>query len=156
MNATIIGTGSCLGSKEYSNYDLWNWKRVQEGFDTNHWREKLGVGEKVEALSNADVFNLAVKQITGIEKRHFSFDKSAEELGAEAATIALSDAGISATDLDYIIVGIFTGNKDIPAPAVSTKDLIGAQEGGTLTHNEACSGFIYGLDVAFGKLQTGD
>lgn len=164
MNATIAGTGSCLGDTEYSNIGLREsdlmigglnvGELVRESFDMEHWRGKLEADEK--DLSDAEVFDTAVRQLTGIEKRRFSSKKGAEELGAEAATRALDAAGIKASDLDYIIVGTFTPEREIPNPALTLANLIGAPKKAAVTHNETCSGFIIGMDLAYGKLQTGD
>lgn len=151
MNAKIGGTGSCLGEKEYSNFDLWGWGEIKEGFDIGHWKIKLP-----HLQNDAAVFDAAVRQITGIEKRRFSPEKGAEELGAEAAAIAMDDAGVKASDLDLILVSTFTPDKEIPPPGQTIGHLIGAPHSAAMTHNETCSSFIYSLYTGFNALQTGN
>jgi len=89
---------------------------------------------------------------TGIERRWVG--AQLDELAAEAAERAVADAGIDAGDLDLIVLATSTGVRQVPATAVRIAKRLGARCG-CVDINAVCSGFVYGLQLAYGQLAIG-
>ena len=77
-------------------------------------------------------------------------------MGVEAAKKAIEKSGISPLDIDLIIVT--TVNPDFYFPSMSclVQHYIGAENAMTVDVNSACTGFIYGIDMARRYLYTDD
>ncbi len=92
---------------------------------------------------------------TGIRERHIAEKgQKASDLGAEAAREALSNAGLSAADLDLIIVATITPDMFFPSTACNIQNKLGAKCG-AFDLAAACSGFPYALSVAEGFICSG-
>ena len=91
-----------------------------------------------------------IRTRTGIRERHYAApDEATSDLAVAAALAALDDAGLSADDIDVIIVATTTPDHPVPA----TAPIVAAKLGRTCTAfdlNAACSGFVYGLQVGSG------
>jgi 3-oxoacyl-[acyl-carrier-protein] synthase-3 len=86
---------------------------------------------------------------TGIRERHIaSEDQSTASLAAEAALRALSVANLHPADLDLIIVSTSSPEHIFPATACLVQDRIGAVKAGAFDLLAACTGFIYGVNLA--------
>ena len=128
-SARIAGTGSYLPEKVVTNDDL------------------------AKTMDTSDEW---IRERTGIERRHLAADdETTSTIGAEAARRALDAAGVEASDLDLIIVGTTTPDKIFPSTACMIQREIGAIGCGAFDVQAACSGFIYGLDIANRFIQTG-
>jgi len=93
---------------------------------------------------------------TGIrERRIASEEESSSEMGARAARIALKKAGISAQDLDLILVASVTADATFPSTACYIQHKIGAGKCAALDVQAACSGFVYGLVVGSQFIASG-
>jgi 3-oxoacyl-[acyl-carrier-protein] synthase-3 len=85
----------------------------------------------------------------GILERHVAApDESAADLATAAAENALRDAGISAEEIDLIILATDTPEYISPATSVVVQHRIGAKNAGTFDTNCACAGFVTALDTA--------
>jgi len=84
---------------------------------------------------------------TGIKQRQLISHEKLEDLAAEACNKALEDAGISATDLDFIICSNVVNEYITPSLSCIVQGMIGATCP-CLDLNSACAGFIYALDIA--------
>lgn len=91
---------------------------------------------------------------TGIKQRHVSIGQTTSELCTSVAQKLLGQAGWQASDLDFIIVATMSPDYMTPATAAIVQGRIGAKKAFAFDLNAACSGFIYGLKVAEGLLQT--
>src|SRR6185436_883905 len=121
--ARIIGTGSYVPEKVLTNDDL---SRM--------------LGEDI---------NEFVSQVIGIRERHVCADNESTADLAEAASLkALESAGITADQLDLIILATDTPEHLSPATSVVVQHRIGAKTAGTFDINCACSGFVTALDTA--------
>ena len=129
MHIRIVGTGSYLPKKVLTNFDL------EKKVDTSdEWiRERTGIRER----------RIADK------------DEASSDLGAEAGKKALKMAGISPEELDLIIVATITPDMFFPSTACFIQKKIGAKNAAVFDIMAACSGFIYGLSVIEGLIQTG-
>ena len=125
----IVGTGSYTPKRVLSNHDL-------------------------EAM--VDTSDEWIRTRTGIRERHISEPgEPASALAYQAARRALEDAGISASELDLIIVGTVTGDRVFPSTACTLQNLLGAKRAYGFDISAACSGFLYGLSVAENQVSSG-
>jgi len=93
---------------------------------------------------------------TGIRERRWAGpDETVATMARDAAEQALRRAGITATQLDAIIVATATPDRILPSTACLLQALIGAERAAAFDLAAACSGFIYGLTVAEGLIASG-
>ncbi len=96
-----------------------------------------------------------IRENLGIKSRHFAEEgQGASILGAEAAKLALLDAGISAPDLDRIIFCSSSADWTSPASACNVQKIIGADCPSEDKQN-ACAGFMYGLEHGARLISSG-
>lgn len=119
----ILGTGSYVPPKRLTNFDLENM-----GLDTtDEWIQKR----------------------TGVAERRIADpDVTASDLGLEASKKALEAAGLTARDLDLIIMATITPDTCCPSGANWLQAKLEAPQAVTFDVSAACSGFIFGLNVA--------
>lgn len=124
----------------------------------------LGIGMHVPQLvaTNEDFTKIVetsdewITQRTGIKQRHITDGEPTYQLGAKAAKKALADAGIDASQIGLIIATTVTADYYTPSLACLIQREIGAQGCMAMDVNCACSGFVYGFDMAKRYLQTQD
>lgn len=85
---------------------------------------------------------------TGIKSRYISKGEDTSYMAAKAAERALENADISPLDVDLIVVATCTPDMFTPSTACIVQSIIGADNALAFDISAACSGFIYGLDVA--------
>lgn len=119
----ILGTGSYLPQKVLTNYDL-----EKKGLDTTHdW----------------------IVQRTGVSERRIADDGvTTSDLGYEAALKALEMAGMTARQIDLVIVATITPDTCCPSAANWLQAKLDAPQAITFDLTAACSGFIFALNVA--------
>ena len=123
MYARIIGTGSYLPGNPVSNADL-----AARGIDTNDaW----------------------IVTRTGIRSRHFATPGvTSSELGLVAAQRALEMAGITAAELDLIVVATSTPDFIFPSTACIIQGKLGNKGAAAFDVQAVCAGFTYALGIA--------
>lgn len=90
-----------------------------------------------------------LRQQRNIVTRHFMTEEQAtSDLIVPAALSAMTQAGISARDLDLIIVATDTPDYISPSTAAVVQHKLQATRAGTFDLNSACAGFATGVDVA--------
>lgn len=93
---------------------------------------------------------------TGIRERRIAAeDETASTMGINAARQALAYAGLEPQELDLVIAATCSTERVFPACASLIQHGLGARNAGAFDLNAACSGFVYGLDVARQFVQTG-
>jgi 3-oxoacyl-[acyl-carrier-protein] synthase-3 len=116
-----------------------------------------GVGSYVpdRILTNQDLEKMVetsdewIMTRTGIRQRRLASDEQAtSDLAAEAARRAMAMAGVTADQLDLIIVATITPDMPFPATACILQRKLGARKAAAFDLEAACSGFVYGLEVA--------
>jgi 3-oxoacyl-[acyl-carrier-protein] synthase-3 len=124
----------------------------------------LGTGAYLpdRVMTNADLEAMVdttdewIRTRTGISERRIAReDESTSDMGAVAARRALDSAGISAEAIDVIIVATVTPDMVFPSTACFVQEHIGAKNAFCFDIEAACSGFLYGVEVAKGFLLSG-
>ncbi|BBH20911.1 3-oxoacyl-ACP synthase III [Paenibacillus baekrokdamisoli] len=93
---------------------------------------------------------------TGIRERRIAAKEQAtSDLAYEAAKIALAASGVTAEELDLIIVATITPDMSFPSTACLLQEKLGAKKAAAFDLSAACSGFIYGLATASNMIATG-
>jgi 3-oxoacyl-[acyl-carrier-protein] synthase-3 len=127
--ARIIGTGSYLPERILTNHDL---EQMVE--TTDEW-----------------IFTR-----TGMKERRIArSDEFTSDMGAEAARSALTNASLSAEDIDFILVATLTPDYLCPSTACLIQQAIGAKRAGAVDIQAACTGMIYALAIAKSFVETG-
>jgi 3-oxoacyl-[acyl-carrier-protein] synthase-3 len=120
--ATIIGTGSYLPKRILTNKEL----------------------EKIVKTSDEWITTR-----TGIKSRRIAgAGEDTSMMAAQAAIKAMEMAGVTAPELDMIIVGTITPEMVMPSCACRVQKEIGAENAFAFDVNAACSGFVYALEIA--------
>lgn len=93
---------------------------------------------------------------TGIkERRILEQGKGTSFMGEKAAQMVLEQRGISADELDLMIVATVTPDMMFPNTACLIQSEIGAKNAWCMDVNGACSGFVYALATASQFVETG-
>ena len=115
-----------------------------------------GVGSYVpeKILANADLEKMVdtsdewITTRTGIKERRIAAkDEFTSDMAAKAAQRAMKMAGVTAAQIDLIIVATITPDMPFPATACFVQQKIGAKRAAAFDLEAACSGFIYGLEI---------
>lgn len=122
MYSRIIGTGSYLPEKILTNQDL---------------------------ESMVDTSDEWIRTRTGIEQRHIAAEgQMASDLALEASKNALDAAGLTAKDIDLVIVATTTPDMIFPSTACILQNKLGISSSPAFDMQAVCSGFIYALATA--------
>lgn len=94
---------------------------------------------------------------TGIRERHIAADdQTAGDMAYEAARHLFAQGHITAQDVDFIILCTQAPDYVLPTTACLLQDRLGiSRQAGALDINLGCSGFVYGLSLAKGLIETG-
>lgn len=124
----------------------------------------IGTGKYVpeRVLTNADMEKMVdtndewIVSRTGIKERRIAAEHEAtSDLAFHAAEKALQAAGITAEELDLIIVTTVTPDMAFPSTACLVQKRLGATKAAAFDLSAACSGFIYGLANASNFIAMG-
>ncbi|MDB5650136.1 MAG: 3-oxoacyl-ACP synthase [Hyphomicrobiales bacterium] len=116
-----------------------------------------GIGSYLPArsVSNADLEKMVdtsddwIVQRTGIRNRHIAGEgETTSTLATAAARAALDDAGLTAADIDLIIVATSTPDYTFPATATQVQAAIGMAHGAAFDLQAVCSGFVFAVATA--------
>ena len=130
----ITGTGSYLPTRRLTNADLVAQLAATGVESSDDW----------------------IVERTGIRARHFVDEGIfSSDLAVEAAKNALVAAGITAQDIDLIIVATSTPDMVFPSTACIVQNKLGAAGGAAFDLQAVCCGFVYALSVADSMIKTG-
>lgn len=122
----------------------------------------LGVAVPSRVVTNADfearldTSDQWIVERTGIRERHYAGpEDSVASLSRDAAQQAMVRAGITAADLDSIVVGTATPDRLLPSTACDLQALLGAERAAAFDISAACPGFLYAIAVAEGLIASG-
>ena len=97
-----------------------------------------------------------IRDRTGICERHVAGpDETLTSLAATASRIAMTDAGVAASEIDAIVMATVSPDHLLPAAAVEVQAALGATRAAAFDVGAACTGWIYGVVVAEGLVATG-
>lgn len=116
-----------------------------------------------DVLTNADLEKMVetsdewIMSRTGIKERHIlkGEGKGVSEMMFHAVTNMLEKNNIDPLDIDFILCSTITGDMIFPATANILGDLIGAKNAWGFDLGAACSGFLYGMEVASKMVESG-
>lgn len=129
MVIRIIGTGSYLPKKVADNHFL---------------------------STIVDTDDEWIRQRTGIKERHLSNGKEGTTyMATHAAEAALENAGITADELDMIIVATVSADTYVPSTSCQVQGAIGAIRATCFDLNAACSGFLFAMNTAYAYIEMG-
>ena len=129
MRSVIIGTGSALPARRVSNAEL------------------------AETVDTSDAW---IVERTGIRFRHIAGpDETTATLAVDACRAALGAAGVSAQDIDLIVLATATPDQTFPASATKVQTMLGIDDCVAFDVAAVCSGFLYALQVADSMLRSG-
>ena len=129
IHARIAGTGSYLPEKVLTNADL------------------------ARTVDTSDDWIVAR---TGIRERHVAAEgETTSDLAYHASIRAMEAAGITAADIDLIVLGTTTPDLIFPSSACLLQHKLGANGCPAFDVNAACSGFIYALTIADKFIRSG-
>lgn len=129
MNAGIIGMGRYLPEKIVTNADL---EKIMD--TTDEW----------------------IQSRTGIKERRIANDDmNTSDMGFYAAEKAIADAGLTAEDIDLILVATVTPDYPFPSVACFVQEKLGAKNAAAMDVSAACTGFMYAMITAAQFIQTG-
>ncbi|HWQ88554.1 MAG TPA: beta-ketoacyl-ACP synthase III [Desulfitobacteriaceae bacterium] len=129
LRAHIAGIGTYVPEKILTNFDL------EKIVDTNdQW----------------------IRERTGIQERHIaSAEQAASDLGVIAAQRAMKNAGVTAADIDLIIVSTVTPDMLFPSTACVIQEQLGITEAPAFDLGAGCTGFVYALVTGAQYIATG-
>lgn len=128
MKTRIIGTGSYLPEHIVTNDDL------------------------AQIMDTSDEW---ISSRTGIRERHLVKEETTADMSVAAAKKALKSAGVTAEEIDLIILGTVSPDYITPSCACQVQAAIGAHKAVAFDINAACSGFMFALHIANAYIQAG-
>jgi len=129
LRAVIKGTGSALPENRVSNAEL---------------------------AARVDTSDEWIVERTGIKFRHIAGPhETTATLATDAARRALDSAGMTAADIDLIIVATATPDQTFPASATIVQHALGCNGGVAFDVAAVCSGFLYAFSVAESMIRAG-
>src|SRR5205814_6034107 len=128
LHTRILGTGFVTGERLVKNDDL---ARVMDTSD--QW----------------------IRERSGIEQRYYvEAGTSTSDLALGAARKALEDAGVQASEIDYIVFATMTPDHYFPGCGAILQKKLGLGHIAALDIRQQCTGFIYGLQVSDALLRS--
>ncbi len=116
--------------------------------------EKIVTNVDLEKM--VDTSDAWIVERTGIRERRVAAPgELTSDMAAAAGRMALEKAGISADELDMIIVGTISGDMPMPACAAFVQQKLGAKTCPSFDLSAACAGFLYGLTIGERFIRAG-
>ena len=129
LRAAITGTGSYLPEKVMTNADF------------------------AKIVDTSDEW---IMTRTGIRERHLARpDEASSDMGAVAAVRALEKAGVAPEAVDMIVLATLSPDHAFPSTACLVQSRIGAKNAFCFDLEAACSGFLFGLEMARRCIEAG-
>lgn len=124
----------------------------------------IGMGSYLpkDIVTNADLADRVdtsdewIQARTGIKQRHIAAEgETTSDLATEAAKRAIADAGLTAHDIDLIVMATTTPDYTFPACATMVQDRLGIRHGAAFDVQAVCSGFLYAVKIVDSMIRTG-
>ena len=128
-------------------------RSVVRGFGTALPKRVLTNAELESMVDTSDDW---IVQRTGIRQRYIAGEgETTASLGEAAARAALDKAGLTAADIDLIVVATSTPDNTFPATAVNIQNRLGMHHGFAFDLQAVCSGFVYAVTTADAYIRGG-
>ena len=122
LRAVVRGVGHYLPDRVVSNADLATW---------------------------VDTSDAWIRSRSGIERRHFVAEgQTTSDMAIRASQAALADAGLTAGDIDAVIVATSTADLTFPSAATMVQAGLGMKGGFAFDLQAVCAGFVFALTTA--------
>lgn len=129
IRSVILGTGSALPARRVSNAEL---------------------------AKTVDTSDEWIVERTGIRFRHIAAPgETTATLAADACRAALAAAGITAQEIDLIVLATATPDQTFPSSATKVQTMLGIDDCVAFDVAAVCSGFLYALQVADSMVRSG-
>jgi 3-oxoacyl-[acyl-carrier-protein] synthase-3 len=123
-----------------------------------------GLAVPKKALHNNDFAALGIdtddewiRERTGIRQRYIAGpDETLTSISTEASLKAMAAANVTAAEIDMIIVGTCSPDRLLPSAAVELQAVLGASRAVAFDVDAACSGWLYGMQMAEGMMAAGN
>jgi 3-oxoacyl-[acyl-carrier-protein] synthase-3 len=136
MAVAIRGTGSYLPKRVVDNDEI---ERLSLDFDNQ--RARCSLDDWVTSR-------------IGIRSRHRAAPgEGSAQMAIEASRLALEDSGLTGRDLDLIVLSTFTSDHRLPQSVSTVQRELGSAAK-CIQIEAACAGFVDGLAVAIGLMDT--
>ncbi len=127
LGVKIIATGSFVPEQIVRNEDL-----AKLGYDADWIRQRTGI----------------------LERRHAPPEMATSDMAIEASKRVMESAGVTAADIDLLLLGTFTPDMPMPATACIVQDRLGIVAP-AMDVQAACAGFVYAMITAMQFVKTG-
>ncbi|AUQ50465.1 3-oxoacyl-[acyl-carrier-protein] synthase 3 [Phaeobacter inhibens] len=122
---------------------------------TGHYLPERVV-ENAEFEATLDTTDEWIRSRSGIERRHFAAEgETTSMMATKAAQNALADAGMTAEDIDAIVVATSTADLTFPSAATMVQAQLGMTRGFAFDVQAVCAGFVYALSNANALVASG-
>ncbi|CRL13869.1 beta-ketoacyl-ACP synthase III [Phaeobacter italicus] len=112
--------------------------------------------ENAEFEATLDTSDEWIRSRSGIERRHFAAEgETTSNMATKAAQNALADAGMTADDIDAIVVATSTADLTFPSAATMVQAQLGMTKGFAFDVQAVCAGFVYALSNANALVASG-
>jgi len=109
--------------------------------------------ELVELIESSDQW---IRERSGIVSRRWaSAEESVTDMALAASQVALDKAGLTAADVDAVLVATVTHPYQTPSSAALLTHRLGATPAAALDISAACAGFCYGVQLASDMIRGG-
>lgn len=114
------------------------------------------VVSNTELAAQVDTSDSWIADRTGIANRHIAAEgETTADLATRAAERALAAAGMTAADIDLIVLGTATPDNTFPATATKVQAKLGMTRGIAFDVQAVCSGFVFALATADNFIKSG-
>ena len=130
LHSVVLGVGSALPRREVTNDEL---------------------------AATVDTSDAWIVERTGIKSRYVAGEgETTASLASDAARRALEHAGLSARDIDLIVLATATPDQTFPSSATKVQAALGIDDCIAFDVHAVCTGFLYALSVADSMLRSGN
>jgi 3-oxoacyl-[acyl-carrier-protein] synthase-3 len=130
LRSAVLGVGSALPRRAVSNQEL---------------------------ASTVDTSDEWIVERTGIRNRYVAGEgETTASLATDAARRALDHAGVTATDIDLIVLATATPDQTFPSSATKVQAALGINDCVAFDVHAVCTGFLYALSVADSMIRSGN
>jgi 3-oxoacyl-[acyl-carrier-protein] synthase-3 len=122
----------------------------------------LGVHVPAKVVTNAELAGIVdtsdewIRERTGIRERRIAApDEALTDVALPAARAALDDAGVEASEIDFLVCATVTPDMMFPTSSALIADELGMPQAAAYDLLAGCTGFVYAIAQAYAMLSSG-